>query len=94
MARSRELARWLRIVAPGNVELVRRKVAELVVAAISIVAMVLLGSCRRTAEEAPPAACTKVGQTCKLAPGLLGVCTEAAPGTCAREPCLVCMGQH
>ncbi len=53
-----------------------------------------LGGCPRQTEEQGGAACMKVGQTCKLSQGLLGVCTEAAPGSCDREPCLVCMGQH
>ena len=50
--------------------------------------------CKGVAKEEPPTACTKVGQTCKLAQGLLGVCNEAPPGSCPREPCLVCMSQH
>jgi hypothetical protein len=60
---------------------------------VSILALAAL-SCRRTTEEAQPAACTKAGQTCKLGPGLLGVCTESATAKCDHEPCLVCMGQH
>jgi hypothetical protein len=42
----------------------------------------------------PAATCTKIGETCKLGPGLLGVCAERATGTCPNPPCLVCMGQH
>jgi len=57
-------------------------------------AIVVLASCPGTARDAPTEACTKVGETCKLGRGLLGVCTEAAPGVCNHEPCLVCAGQH
>jgi hypothetical protein len=67
--------------------------ARLVSTAI-LVALTAFASCRRAADEAQPAACTKAGQTCKLGPGLLGVCTEAASDKCDHEPCLVCMGQH
>jgi hypothetical protein len=61
---------------------------------IGLVALISLGGCPRAVQDEQPGACTKVGQTCKLAPGLLGVCTEAAPGSCPKEPCLVCFGQH
>jgi len=61
--------------------------------AAAVFAFVSLGSCKRTALDAEPAACAKAGQTCKFAPGVLGVCTQSA-GACAEEPCLVCMGQH
>jgi hypothetical protein len=61
-------------------------------------AVLLAGSlglgCPKQAEEQSGGTCAKVGQTCKLSQGLLGVCTEAAPGSCDREPCLICMGQH
>ena len=50
--------------------------------------------CPKAVQEESPATCTKVGQTCKLAPGLLGVCTEGAAERCAQGPCLVCMSQH
>jgi hypothetical protein len=60
----------------------------------AVVALATLAACRRSGEEAQPAVCTKAGQTCKLGPGLLGVCTEAAPDKCDHEPCFVCMGQH
>lgn len=55
-----------------------------------------LVGCKTTAstKEGPVEVCSKAGQTCKLAQGLLGVCSEAPPGSCAQEPCLVCMGQH
>jgi hypothetical protein len=38
--------------------------------------------------------CTQLGQTCTISKGLLGVCSPPAPGTCAKEPCFVCMAQH
>ena len=53
-----------------------------------------LASCRRAAENTEPASCNKMGQTCKLGPGVLGVCTTAPPDKCDHEPCLVCMAQH
>lgn len=59
-----------------------------------LVAFVALGACRRSSEEAPPTPCTKIGQTCKLGPGLLGVCNQVTPDTCAKPPCFVCTGQH
>jgi hypothetical protein len=59
-----------------------------------LILLLLLPGCRATANEHSAATCTKVGQTCQLAPGLLGICTEAAPGACDGDPCYVCMGQH
>jgi hypothetical protein len=59
-----------------------------------LVALGALSACQRTGGTTQPAACTKAGQTCNLAPGLLGVCTEGASDKCDHEPCLVCMGQH
>jgi hypothetical protein len=38
--------------------------------------------------------CSKVGQTCKLADGLLGVCNDGDPERCDAALCLVCIGQH
>jgi hypothetical protein len=52
-----------------------------------------LAGCPAAVKE-PSTMCVKAGQTCKLGPGLLGVCTEAAPDTCDREPCYTCMSQH
>ena len=59
-----------------------------------VAALMSLASCRRAVEDAQPVECLKVGQTCKLGPGLLGVCTEGASDKCDHDPCLVCMGQH
>src|SRR5215471_8165334 len=41
-----------------------------------------------------PTTCTKVGETCRLSAGLLGVCTEPVNPSCDRPPCLVCTPQH
>jgi hypothetical protein len=53
----------------------------------------LLSACPKSVEHAPEETCAKVGQTCKLDKGLLGVCT-AGTTDCDGAPCLVCMGQH
>ena len=61
----------------------------LVVAVLTL----FLTACPTTSTHAPEESCAKVGQTCKLDKGLLGVCSETA-SECDGAPCLVCMSQH
>ncbi len=62
--------------------------------AVAIAALVFT-ACQTTADatraEGP---CAQLGQTCTISKGLLGVCSPPAPGTCAKEPCFVCLPQH
>jgi hypothetical protein len=50
--------------------------------------------CPSAKRELGEGRCSKVGQTCKLADGLLGVCNDGDPERCDAAPCLVCIGQH
>jgi hypothetical protein len=52
-----------------------------------------LGACPPAADH-NAAPCSKIGQTCKLGPGLLGVCSESSDNRCERPPCLACVSQH
>jgi hypothetical protein len=56
--------------------------------------LTLLCSGCPSSTNAPADTCTKVGQTCKLAPGVLGVCVEQMQGTCVQPNCLACVSQH
>jgi hypothetical protein len=58
-----------------------------------LVMTLLLTACPASSGHAPEEVCAKVGQTCKLDKGLLGVCTTGTLD-CDGAPCLVCMGQH
>jgi hypothetical protein len=69
--------------------------SQLTLTGVIAAAMLVVGGCQTTADatrsEGP---CVQLGQTCTISKGLLGVCSPPAPGTCAKEPCFVCMSQH
>lgn len=61
---------------------------------IAFVALALAGCPDSPRQGGPPAACTKRGEQCKLADGVLGVCNDVACPSGKGPPCLGCVSQH
>ncbi|MBE7482030.1 MAG: hypothetical protein HS104_18880 [Polyangiaceae bacterium] len=63
---------------------------------IALVALATAGCPDSTSgsKAGPPATCTKRGEQCKLADGVLGVCNDVACPAGKDPPCLGCVSQH
>ena len=59
-----------------------------------LLGLLSIAGCPSAKREPGEERCSKLGQTCKLADGLLGVCNEGDPERCDAALCLVCIGQH
>jgi hypothetical protein len=61
-----------------------------------LVLALALAACPPKNQEKPadskPGACTRVGQSCEVAPGKLGSCVQK--DDCTGEGCFVCQSQH
>ncbi|MBX3126440.1 MAG: hypothetical protein KF718_06970 [Polyangiaceae bacterium] len=70
---------------------VRRRLAALLPLGLS-----LTGCPERSAAPSgeETAQCSKLGQKCRLAPGVLGVCNDVPCVGQRQPPCLACLSQH
>lgn len=64
---------------------------------LMVLVLVLLAACRPGDTQPAPAArqaCSRLGQSCEVAPGKLGACVLKEPCDGAAGSCFVCQSQH
>ena len=62
----------------------------MLVVLLVVIGSLSLSACPPAKNDAPPATCSKVGDSCTFAAGKLGLCVEPADGGSA----LICQSQH